>query len=122
MNLLLVHLLTKRFWQLSVVLYHVYLLASLYPGDPTEYGLSPLPIPELAALVFLLPDFNVVVPANGCSLLTQDQVNFVAGVDGLIAPGQTLNIDINVPSAQVVIPTLTYDPANGCIPGRGVLS
>ncbi len=91
-------------------------LASLYPGDPNGIWTISITNTGTGSLGFSAPDFNVVVPANGCSLLTQDQVNFVAGVDGLIAPGQTLNIDINVPSAQVVIPTLTYDPANGCIP------
>ncbi len=91
-------------------------LADLYSGDPNGIWTISITNTGTGSIGFSAPDFFVTVPAAGCSLLTQDQVNFVAGVSGLIPAGQTTNININVPSPQVVIPTLTYDPDSGCIP------
>jgi len=91
-------------------------LASLYNGDPNGTWSIAITNTGTGNLNFSVPDFNITVSADSCTLITQDQVNFVAGLNGVIQAGQTVDFNIQVPSPQVVIPTLTYDPANGCIP------
>jgi hypothetical protein len=91
-------------------------LSTLYDGDPNGTWTISITNTGTGALNYTIPDFDVTVSADSCTLITQDQVSFVAGIVGSVAPGQTVSDELIIPSPQVTIPEITYDPANNCDP------
>ncbi|MCC7222485.1 MAG: cadherin-like domain-containing protein [Chitinophagales bacterium] len=91
-------------------------LSTLYNGDPNGTWTISFTNTGTGALNFNIPDFEVSVSADSCTLITEDQISFVNGISGTVVPGQTLTADLIIPSPQVSIPVITYDPANNCDP------
>lgn len=91
-------------------------ISALYQGDPNGPWSISITNEGTGTLNFNLPDFEITVPASTCSQLSTDQVSFVAGISGQVAAGQTGIFNLSVPSPQVTIPVITYDPAAGCVP------
>lgn len=91
-------------------------ITDLYTGDPNGTWTVSITNTGTGAITFTVPQFNVVVSADSCSLLTSDQVYSVPAVSGTVNPGATTDVDFDLPPLSVTAPPVTYDPANGCNP------
>lgn len=91
-------------------------LTTFYDGNPNGDWTIIIRNVGTGALNFEMADSEVVVSAATCSLITEDQISFIAGISGVVAPGQTETLTITMPSPQIQAPVITYDPANGCTP------
>lgn len=91
-------------------------ISTLYNGDPNGPWSISITNSGTGTLNFDLPDFEITVSSSTCTQLANDQISFVAGISGQVAGGQTGVFGLTVPSPQVEIPTITYDPDAGCVP------
>ncbi|MGB1205788.1 MAG: T9SS type A sorting domain-containing protein [Chitinophagales bacterium] len=91
-------------------------LADLYTGDPNGTWSISITNSGVGSLDFSVPDFFVTVDAASCGLITENQESFIAGASGTVVANTTFSINLEIPSPQVVLPSITYNPTNGCTP------
>ncbi len=91
-------------------------ITDLYTGDPNGTWSVSITNTGTGAITFTVPQFNVVVEADSCSLLTTDQVYSVPTIAGTISAGATNNVDFDLPPTSLTAPPVTYNPAAGCNP------
>ncbi len=91
-------------------------ITDLYTGDPNGTWTVSITNTGTGAITFTVPQFNVVVDADSCSLLTTDQVYSVPPVSGSVSPGATTDVDFDLPPLSVSAPPVFYDTLPGCAP------
>lgn len=77
-----------------------------YYGNPNGVWKINLPNNGTGALDFNIDDFDIVIDADTCPLISQDQVIPMDGISGTVAAGETRTLSIQVPPLPAGFPTI----------------
>lgn len=95
-------------------------ITDIYQGDPNGTWSITITNTGTGAISFSVPNFDVIVSADTCTLITSDQIFTVGATTGTVQPGTTSGIDIVLPPASVTAPPVTYDTLQGCRPSATI--
>lgn len=77
-----------------------------YYDNPNGTWKVNIPNSGTGALNFNLSPFDIVVDADTCPFISQDQITSMPGISGVVAPGETRSFNIVVPPVPAGFPTI----------------
>ncbi len=82
-------------------------LTDLYTGDPNGTWTVSITNTGTGAITFTIPPFNIILDADSCSLITQDEVTPMGAVSGTVQPnGGVSSVVISIPPPLRDFPTI----------------